>query len=73
MLPEFHQHGVHDGHHHGRGRRVAQPHGEKCRRQHEAEHQPAGSRDHSVGFISLGNLRKLSSHDRTEVEVLSEK
>lgn len=29
-----------DGHHHGRGGRVAEPHGEEDRAAHEAEHQP---------------------------------
>lgn len=34
------QDGLGDGHHHGRGGRVAEPHGEKHGAAHEAQHQP---------------------------------
>ncbi len=43
---ELLQHGFSDGHHHGRGGRVAQPHGEKHRAAHEAQHQPATQEEH---------------------------
>lgn len=43
---ELLQHGFSDGHHHGRGRRVAQPHGEKHRAAHEAQHQPTTQAEH---------------------------
>lgn len=43
---ELLQHGFSDGHHHGRGGRVAQPHGEKHRAAHEAQHQPTTQAEH---------------------------
>ncbi len=43
---ELLQHGFSDGHHHGRGGRVAQPHGEKHRAAHEAQHQPTTQEEH---------------------------
>ncbi len=40
LLLELHEHGVDDGHHHGRGRSVRDPHRQEHRRHHEAQHQP---------------------------------
>lgn len=40
------QHSLHDGHHHGGGRGVGQPHGQHGGAAHEAEQQPARQGDH---------------------------
>lgn len=59
------QDGLGDGHHHGRGGRVAEPHGEEHRAAHEAEHQP--ERKRGTGIFA-GERLDLSRVDEVKME-----
>lgn len=48
------QDGLHDGHHHGGGGRVGEPHGEQCGTAHEAEQQP-GRQGEQAEYQQQGN------------------